>query len=66
MPYAEAVLLPDHASRKLALGSSTLVLPPNTTKPVRMTKSRVQILTTPTALENRYAYFVLNTRAVFR
>lgn len=65
MPYAEAVLLPDHASRKLAMGSSTLVLPPSTTKPVRMMKTMVQILTMPTALENQYAYLVLNTRPAF-
>lgn len=62
-PYAEAAELPDHASWKLALGFSTLVLPPKTTKPVTIMKSRVQILTVPTAFENQYVYFVLNTSA---
>lgn len=63
MPYAEADELPDHASWKLILGFATGVLPPSTTKPVTMTKSKVQILTMPTPLENQYAYLVLKTRA---
>lgn len=63
MPYAEAVELPDHASLKFAFGDSTDVPPPSTTKPVTMTKSKVQILTMPTPLENQYAYLVLKTRA---
>jgi hypothetical protein len=47
----------------LRVGFPTLVLPPKTTKPVTITKRRVPILTNPTALENQYAYFVLNTNA---
>jgi hypothetical protein len=53
IPYAEAVELPDQASWKFALGLSTGVAPLNTTKPVTMTKSKVQILTTPTPFENQ-------------
>jgi hypothetical protein len=53
IPYAEAVELPDHASWKLALGLSMEVAPLRTTKPVTMTKSKVQILTTPTPFENQ-------------
>lgn len=62
-PYAEAFELPDQASLKFAVGFSTDVLPPRTTKPVTMTNKSVQILTIPTPLENQYAYFVLNTKA---